>query len=315
MVTGGAGFIGSHMVYRLLKEGNKVTVVDKIAQDQATRLKSLRGNQNFSYLQMDLSKVKYVDLRGFETIIHFAALSDASLGYANPKLDLKNGIFATFTVLDSMRINGIKNVIFSSSSTVYGYPSKIPTSEDSGLLFPVSMYGASKLSSEALISAFCYLYGIRSWIFRFGNVIGGDSSKGVIYDLVKKLMKNSTELEVLGDGEQVKDYIHVDDLIDAILTVFSKTSEKINVFNVGSGILSVKEIVKIILEEMKLKNTVIKYTGGPAGWKGGGWPGDVKKVHYDISKINEVGWKPKILPQDAVRLTVRNMTENMPRNS
>ena len=301
------------MVSRLLIDGNEVRVIDKIPLDQAIRLKSVSNNKKFSYYQRDLSRVETLesDFRGFDAVVHFAASADISLGQKNTDLDLKQGTIVTWKVLEAMRLCNIKRIIFSSSSTVYGFPIKVPTTEDTGMMFPASLYGASKLASEGLISAFCYLYDIKCWIFRFGNVIGNDTARGVIFDLIHKLKKNQDDLEVLGNGEQVKDYINIDDCIDAILHSFSKTSEKINVFNLSSGtILSVKDVVKIILEEMKLKNTRIKYTGGPQGWGGGGWAGDVKIVHYDISKLKKIGWSPKFSSADAVRLAVKGTIEN-----
>lgn len=301
------------MVHRLLNEGHQVRVIDKVPLDKATRLQSITNNKNFNYVQRDLSEIPSLepDLKGYDAVIHFAASADISLGQKNTDLDLKHGTIVTWKVLEAMRLCGIKKIIFSSSSTVYGFPIKVPTTEDTGMMFPASLYGASKLASEAMISAFCYLYDMKCWIFRFGNVIGNDTARGVIFDLVHKLKKNSIELEVLGNGEQVKDYVNIDDCIDAILQSFSKVDEKINVFNLSSGtILSVKDVVKIVLEEMNLKNIKIKYTGGPQGWGGGGWAGDVKIVHYDISKLKKTGWSPKLTSADAVRLAVKGTIKN-----
>lgn len=313
IVTGGAGFIGSHMVHRLLDDGHEVRVIDKISLDQAIRLQSVSSDKKFSYYQRDLSQVETLepDFRGFEAVVHFAASADISLGQKNTDLDLKQGTVVTWKVLEAMRLCNIKRIIFSSSSTVYGFPIKVPTTEDTGMMFPASLYGASKLACEGLISAFCHLFEMKSWIFRFGNVIGNDTARGVIFDLVHKLKKNQDELEVLGNGEQVKDYVNIDDCIGAILHAFSKADEKINVFNLSSGTtLSVKDLVKIILEEMNLENIKIRYTGGPQGWGGGGWEGDVKIVHYDISKLKKIGWSPKLSSADAVRLAVKGTIEN-----
>jgi UDP-glucose 4-epimerase len=313
VVTGGAGFIGSHMTSRLLKNGHDVKVVDKISQDKAIRLQSVIDNNRFSYRQIDLSNSTDLvsEFKGHDTVIHFAASADISLGHKNTDLDLRQGTMVTYHVLEAMRLSRVKEIIFSSSSTVYGYPNKIPTSEDVGLLFPASLYGASKLASEALISAFCYLFDVKSWIFRFGNVIGGDTARGVIYDLVHKLKNNSDELEVLGNGEQLKDYINIDDCIDAMLYTHSKVTDRINAYNLSSGTtLSVKEVVNIILEEMNLNKTKIRYTGGPPGWDGGGWAGDVKIVHYDETKIKNIGWSPKLSSREAVRLAIRGTIQN-----
>lgn len=313
LVTGGGGFIGSHMVKRLLEEGHKVKVVDKIPLDQAVRIKSISENNEFSYSQIDISNSENLDseFSNIDTVVHFAASANISLGQKNTDLDLKQGTFVTQKVLEAMRKNNVKKIIFSSSSTVYGFPTKIPTPEDVGPFLPASLYGASKLASEALISAFCYLYDMKSWMFRFGNVIGNDTARGVIFDLINKLRKNPNELEVLGDGNQVKDFINIDDCIEAILTAYSKTNERVNVFNLSSGTtLSVKEVAKIILEEMNLPNTKTTYTGGFLGWMGGGWPGDVRIVHYDISKIKKTGWQPKFSSADAVRAAVIGTLKN-----
>ena len=307
IVTGGGGFIGSHMVKRLLLDGHTVKVLDKIPLKEVTRLQNIKDSKSFSYSQVDLysSENLATEFEGFDTVVHFAASADISLGQKNTDLDLKQGTIVTQHVLEAMRISGIKKIIFSSSSTIYGFPSKIPTPEDAGLLFPASLYGASKLASEALISAFCYLFEMKSWIFRFGNVVANDAARGVIFDLIHKLKKNSSELEVLGNGEQLKDYIHIDDCINAILHAYTNTNEIVNVFNLSSGTtLSVKEVVEIILEETNLQNVNVKYTDGPAGWQGGGWVGDVRIVHYDISKIKKTGWSPKYTSEEAVRFAV-----------
>lgn len=313
IVTGGAGFIGSHMVSRLLKEGHYVKVIDKIQPDKTTRLSLVMENEKFSYSHLDTydSNELEAELRGYDTVIHFAASGDISLGHKQTDLDLKQGTIVTYKVLEAMRLCGIKKIIYSSSSTIYGFPSKVPTPEDAGMLFPGSLYGASKLASEALISSFCYLFDMKSWIFRFGNVTGNNPPRGIILDLVHKLRKNPAKLEVLGDGEQVKDYININDCLDGILTAFSKTNDRINVFNLSSGTtVSVKEVVKMILQEMNLDNVKINYTGGPPGWDGGGWPGDIKIVHYDISKIKRIGWQPKLSSHEAIRLAIKGTIQN-----
>ncbi|MGI0059325.1 MAG: NAD-dependent epimerase/dehydratase family protein, partial [Nitrosotalea sp.] len=197
IITGGAGFIGSHMVQRLLGDGHEVRVIDKIPLDKAIRLQSVNTNKKFNYCQRDLSQVETLELdfKGFEVVVHFAASADISLGQKNTDLDLKQGTVVTWKVLEAMRLCNIERILFSSSSTVYGFPIKVPTTEDTGMLFPASLYGASKLASEALISAFCYLFNLKCWVFRFGNVIGNDTARGVIFDLVHKLKKNQDELE------------------------------------------------------------------------------------------------------------------------
>lgn len=314
IITGGGGYIGSHMALRLLKEGHEVRVVDKIPLEKAFRLKTVMDNKRFSYSQVEISET--ADLvpifKGFDVVFHFAASADITLGFQQTDLDIKQGSMLTYKVLETMRQAGVKNIIFSSTGTVYGYPTKVPTPEDVGTFLPISLYGASKLTSEGLISAFCYCYGLNGWIFRFGNIIGKDSQRGVIWDLIGKLKKSSSELEVLGDGKQLKDYVYIDDCLDAMLYGYSKSKEKVNVFNIGSDSnLAVKDIAEIIFEETKLKGVKVRFTGGPPGWKGGGWPGDVNLVLYDISRLKKLGWKPRFSSREAVKQAVRETLENV----
>lgn len=309
IITGGAGYIGSHLSSRLLAEGHDIKIIDKIPIEKAIRLKPILKNKRLHYSQLDIARAKNLtsEFDGYDAVVHFAANLDIQLGHRHTDLDLKQGTILTYNVLEAMRLCNIRKIIFPSSSTIYGHASKTPTTEDTGMLFPISLYGAAKLSSEALISAFCYLYDMKSWILRFGTIIGNGMKRGVIFDLVNKLRKNQSDLDVLGDGEQIKDYIHMDDCIDGILHVYKNTSEKINVFNLSSGTtISVKEIVKIILEEMNLSNVRIKYIGGPPGWKKEGWAGNVKFFHYDITKIKKTGWAPKFSSYQAVRLAVKS---------
>ena len=309
LITGGAGFIGSHITLKLLQDGHKVKVIDKKLINYSL-LKKLTLEKRFSYSQINIKNSEDLieEFKGIDIIFHFSASADIALGTSNTFIDVQQGTLVTYAVLEAMRKTSIKRLIFPSSSTVYGYPSKIPTSEDSGLLFPASLYGASKLSSEALIGAFCYLYDMKSWIFRFGNVVGKNVNRGVIIELINKLKKNSSELEVLGNGKQLKDYIYIDDCVDGILFGYQKSHDKINVFNLSSGTtLSVNEVVHLILEEMNLKNTKITLTGGPEGWNGGGWPGDINKVHFDTTKMQNLGWIPKFNSYTAVKKTIQEI--------
>ncbi len=301
------------MAHRLLKQGHTVKIIDKIQQDEAFRLNSIQNNEKLSYLQLDLTTSPSLvsEFKGFDTVIHFAANLDIPLGSKYTDLDLKQGTVVTHKVLETMRINDIKEIIFPSSSTIYGYADQMPTTENTGMLFPISLYGASKLASEALVSAFCHLYDMKSWIFRLGNVIGNYMKRGVIFDLVNKLKKNSTELQILGDGGQSKDYIYIEDCIDGILHAYNNTHERINVFNLSSGTtITVKEIVQIILEEMNMKNAKLEYITGPSGWEGEGWAGEIRSFRYDISKIKKTGWSPKLSSHEAVRLSIKETIQN-----
>ena len=312
-ITGGTGYIGSNIAISLLKSNNYVKILDKESIENQSILEPYLEHPNLTFTQIDIKSTKKLtsELIDIDTVFHFSASADVALGRQNPTLDLNDGTIATSSVLESMRKNNIKKIIFPSSSTVYGFPKNIPTSENDGPCFPVSLYGASKLASEGLISAYCYLYGFQSWIFRFGNIIGKNVKRGVIIELFKKLKKNSSELDILGDGNQIKDYIYINDCVDAILFAFKNSNDKINYFNLSTGEqLSVKELVEILLTSLDLKNTKLNYAGGIPGWNGGGWPGDVNLIHYDISKILSLGWKPELTSKEAVKLAIKDLINN-----
>lgn len=307
LVTGGAGFIGSNLVRYLLKKHYQVTVFDKIKKEKAVRLLPIINDITYETVDLknyDETRDRFDD---FDTIAHFSASADIAIGKGNTRIDFDEGILVTYNILEIMKEKNCNKIVFPSSSTIYGNFSKIPTSEDAGMLFPTSLYGAAKLSSEALISAYCHLFGIRSWIFRLGNVVGGDMTRGVIMDFIKKLKNNPNQLEILGDGNQEKDFIHIDDCIEAMLFALTNSNDIVNVFNLGTGsTTSVKKIAKMVIEELQLDNVVIKFTGGKSGW-----PGDAPLVHYDISKIEKIGWKPKFLSDMAVRLAIQKTVSNL----
>lgn len=304
-ITGGAGFIGSNLTKRLLRDNHEVTIFEKSPKKDAWRLQTILDKIDYREIDIsDLERLK-IELINFDVVAHFAASADIALGRTKTDMDLKEGTINTYNVLESMRINKIEKIIFPSSSTIYGDFYKIPTPEDTGMLLPLSLYGASKLASEALISAFCNLFKMKAWIFRFGNVVGSDLTRGVIKELIQKLRNNSNELEILGDGLQQKDFINIDDCLDGILFVFQHSKDSINVFNLSSGTTtSVNKIAKMILEEMDLKNVQLKYTGGKSGW-----PGDAPMVHFDISKIKRLGWIPKYTSDESVRMAIKGTLE------
>lgn len=301
IITGGAGFIGSNLAKKLLLDGHNVTIFDKVSSNDAKRLQPILDRIDYRQIDIsDLNKLKE-ELTNFDVVCHFSASADIALGRIRTDIDLKEGAINTYNVLEAMRINNIKKIIFPSSSTVYGDFYRTPTTEDTGMMFPLSLYGASKLAAEGYISAFCHLFQMQGWIFRFGNVVGSDLTRGVIKELIAKLHQNPKELEVLGDGLQQKDFINIDDCLDGILFAFEHSNEIINVFNLSSGTTtSVNKIVYMILEEMNLKDVKINYTGGKSGW-----PGDHPLVHFDITKFKKLGWQPKYLSDEAVRMAIR----------
>ena len=246
-------------------------------------------------------------MAGNELVFHLAAISDIRRGVADTRLDLEQGTIATHNVLESMRLNDVKKILFSSSNVVYGEVTKMPTPEDYGPLLPISFYAASKLAGEALITAYCHNFGFQCWIYRFGNIVGSRATHGIVYDFYHKLKQNPKELEVLGDGQQSKPYLEVSDCIEALVFGILNGSQPVNVFNLGTdGATSVKTIVKIVLEEMQLRDVEIKYTGGKRGWAG-----DIPTVRLDSSKIRNLGWQSKYSSDEAVRLACQSILKSL----
>jgi len=305
-VTGGAGFIGSHLVDKLVNMGS-VTVYDNFSAGKKEYIESHLDKKGFSFVQSDLLEPDHVAtaVKQCDVVFHLAANPEVRAGIRNTDLDLKQGIIATYNVLEAMRLNGIKKSVFASSSTVYGETSVQPVPEDYGPLQPISLYGAGKLGGEGLITAFCHLFNMQVWIFRFANVVGTRATHGVIFDFINKLRQNPAELEILGDGTQEKPYIHVEDCVDGILYGFQNSNGQVNVFNLGPpSTTSVSTIGRMLAEEMGLANVEFKCTGGNRGW-----PGDVPLVCLDTSRMEKLGWKPKYTSDEAVRRAIREILE------
>ncbi len=303
LITGGAGFIGSHLVDKLMRTNNELVVLDNLSSGRKENIGKYFRNKKFKLHKVDLLNddiTKYFS--GVDEIWHFAANPIVRITSENTDLHVKQGILVTYKILEAMKKNDVKRIMFASSSTVYG-EAKIPTPESHTTL-PISLYGASKLSCEAIISAYCHTFGFQAWIFRFANVIGPRLSHGIIFDFVNKLKKNEKELEILGDGNQKKSYIFVNDCIEAMLLLKNKSNEKINVFNVGSeDWITVKEIAKIVCDKTNL-NPKFKFTGTDRGWKG-----DIPLMLLDISKLKKLGFKPKHNSKEAVIKTVESILE------
>ena len=303
-VTGGAGFIGSHLVDRLVNMG-AVTVYDNLSSGKKEFIEQHLGRKDFQFAQADLLEFNTLKevMRGHDIIFHMAANPEARAGIKDTDLDLKQGTTATYNILEAMRINDIKKLVFASSSTVYGETPAEPVPEDYGPLLPISLYGASKLACEGLISAFCHLFNMQAWIFRFANVVGSRTTHGVIFDFINKLRQNPKELEILGDGTQEKPYIHTEDCVDGLLHGFQHSNNQVNVFNLGcSSTTKVSIIAQMLAEEMGLPDVKFKYTGGNRGW-----PGDAPQVRFNISKMGKLGWKPKYTSDEAVRKAIKDI--------
>ena len=303
-VTGGAGFIGSHLVDALMGKGYVVTVYDNLSSGRMDFIEHHIGKKNFSFIEADLLDQKKLRecLEGYDVVFHLAANPDVRLGVEKPDV-AKQDIIATYNLLDVMRLKNVKRIVFSSSSTVYGETPPIPLSEDYGPLLPISVYGAAKLASEGLVSSFCHTFDMQAWIFRFANVVGLRCTHGVIFDFINKLRKNPEELEILGDGRQRKSYLYVSDCVDGMLFGFENAKDQINLFNLGSdGATEVNRIAEMVVDEMKLGDVRFKYTGGKRGWKG-----DVPRFQFDISKIKKLGWMPRYDSDDAVRMAIKDL--------
>ena len=301
MITGGAGFIGSHLSEKLIKNGNDVVVLDNLSSGFKSNLKFSLDKKNFRLIIDDLKNKKETSsyLKDIETVFHMAADPEVRTGFANPELAYEQNILNTYNLLENIRKSKVKQIVFASSSVVYGEPDIIPTPESYGPLMPISIYGGTKLACEGLISAYCSNYGIKGTIVRFANVVGSRGRHGVTWDFIKKLKMNEKQLDVLGNGKQTKSYIHVNDCIDGFLFSANQKNENVDIFNIGNiDKTNVLEIASIITKSMNLKNVDIVTSGGTND--GRGWVGDVKKMQLDISKIINLGWKPKLNSNSAI---------------
>jgi len=311
LITGGAGFIGSHLIDTLLTKENTITVLDNLTTGTPQNIQQWLGNPNLTFIKADLLNpvaLKKLEPNHYDTIFHLAANPEVKIGATNPKIHFQQNITATHNLLETIRKSNSKpTLVFTSTSTVYGEPTKIPTPENYAPLKPISTYGASKLACEALISAYAHTYNFKAIIIRLANIVGPRSQHGVVHDFIQKLNKNPNKLEILGDGTQNKSYLYITDCINAILLTLQKSKEQVNIYNIGSeDQTTVTEIAKIITQEMGIKNVKFKFTGGVDG--GRGWKGDVKNMLLDISKLKTHEWKPKYNSQQAITKTVKHLT-------
>lgn len=314
VVTGGAGFIGSHLVDHLMRQGYHVIVLDNLSSGKMEYLRNWLDHKHFEFHKVDLRDVSSFNdlLRDIHVVFHFAANPEVRIGAQKPQDIWDNNVIATYNLLEVMRAQKVPFLVFASSSTVYGEASKIPTPEDYGPLEPISIYGASKLACEAMISGYAFTFKIRSLVLRFANIIGSRLRHGVIYDFIMKLKKNPNVLEILGDGSQRKSYLHVSDTVNATMHLFNtfQDSDKVyDVYNVGSDDwVTVKEIAEIVSKAMNLAPK-FHFTGGVEG--GRGWIGDVKYMLLDIEKLKSTGWRPKMSSKEAVERTAKELVSEL----
>jgi UDP-glucose 4-epimerase len=305
VVTGGAGFIGSHLVDALVARGEKVVVVDSLAAGSRGNL-ARHGKDTIRLVESDLLGEGWQEaFAGAGRVYHLAADPDVRQSAMCPESQLRNNIIATYRVLEAMRTHEVREIVFTSTSTVYGDARVIPTTENYTPLEPISVYGATKLACEAMISAYCHSFSMQGWIYRFANIIGERSGHGVIRDLIGKLHQDPRHLEILGDGMQTKSYLEVNACVEAMLFAAGHAHDRVNIFNIGSeDWIDVKTIADIIVAEMGLSGVEYHFTGGERGWVG-----DVPRMQLSVDRLRSFGWTPRIGSRESVRQAVRVMVK------
>jgi UDP-glucose 4-epimerase len=308
LVTGAAGFIGSHMVDRLLSAGHNVVGFDNLSTGQRRFLEGALPNPRFAFHQADLLDRNSLAqaMQGAEMVIHFAANADVRFGTEHPRKDLDQNTIATWNVLEAMRQQeNCKRIVFSSTGSVYGEPEIFPTPETCPFPIQTSLYGASKLAAEGLIQAYCEGFGMQSYIFRFVSILGERYSHGHVFDFYKQLSEQPQELHVLGNGHQRKSYLYVQDCIDAIVLALDRANAKVNIFNLGTDeFCEVNDSIGWICEHLGL-HPKLTYSGGERGWVG-----DSPFIFLDCSRIRALGWRPKLTIQQAVLATIKYVSAN-----
>jgi len=302
MVTGCAGFIGSNLVDFFLKKKYYIVGIDNLSTGNIKNLEVALKNKKFTFYKCDLLKSRKINkyFKNIDLVIHLSANADVRFGPKHPRKDLEQNLLVTTNVLEAMRINNVKKIAFSSTGSVYGEAKKFPTPENADFPIQTSLYGASKLSCEAFISAYVESFKMKAWIFRFVSILGPRYSHGHVIDFYRSLKKNSKLLKVLGDGNQRKSYLYIEDCIKAIYTALSKANKKINIFNLGTNdYVEVKKSIKFICNELNLKPQV-QYKGRKRGWIG-----DNPFIFLDTKKIRSLGWKPKLSIEKSIIKTVK----------
>jgi UDP-glucose 4-epimerase len=305
-VAGGAGFIGSHLVRRLLLRPQAAVVVyDNFSSGRGWHLKEMAGSDRLRVVEQDLKQLDPLTkaMAGSDTVFHFASNPDIARAATQPDIDFWEGTYLTQNLLEAMRINGVSRLIYASGSGVYGDVGTTAVGENHSPLRPISTYGASKLACEALIGAYCHLFAIHGAAFRFANVVGPRQTHGVAYDFIRRLLHEPAQLEILGDGRQSKSYIHVDDVLDALLLLDDGGWRGFDEFNVATeDYVTVREIAELVRKPLGLGEVAYRYTGGDRGWKG-----DVPVIRFDTSKIRGRGWANRRTSVEALRDSIESM--------
>lgn len=311
-IVGGAGFIGSHFSDQLLANPGvqSVTVYDNLSSGREWHFRRHLADPRFRFVKGDVKDLQTLKaaMDGSEVVIHLASNPDIALAATQPDIDFREGTYLTERVVEAMRLTSAKRILYASGSGVFGDLGMVEADEDYGPLLPISTYGASKLAGEALISSYCHMFDLTACVFRFGNVVGPRQTHGVGFDFVRSLRKQPDRLRILGDGKQSKSYIHVEDVVAAVLFANEKTTRKYQAYNVATGdYITVTEIAEVALECLGLDRFKVKfeYTGGDRGWKG-----DVAVVRLNTDRIRALGWQCKRNSREALRDSINALVRD-----
>jgi len=311
MVIGGAGFIGSHLVKSLLNEvaENNVTVFDNFSSGKMWHLDEVKTDKNVNIIKGDVKELNALEeaMKEMNVVYHFASNPDIAKAVTQPDIDFWEGTYLTNNVLEAMRLNDVRKLIYASGSGVYGDVKFVDIEEDYSPMLPISTYGASKLSGEALICSYCHMFSLSACAFRFANVVGPNQTHGVGYDFVKKLTATPEELQILGDGTQNKHYIYITDVVNAMTLLEKRGPMGFSYYNVAPlDSITVTEIAEIVVDIMGLNNVRFNYTGGDRGWKG-----DVPMVRLSSEKIRNIGWSNRFTSKEAIAESVKRIYEDV----
>ena len=307
LITGCAGFIGSSLTDRLLKNGHEVVGIDNFSTGQREFLAEANQSSNFRLVNVDLLDKEAIKpaFEGIDEVFHLAANADVRFGTDHTHKDLEQNTIATFHVLEAMRAHGVKRIAFSSTGSIYGEAAQIPTPENVAFPIQTSLYGASKLAAEGLIQAYAEGFGFQAYIFRFVSILGERYTHGHVFDFYKQLLENPDELYILGNGQQRKSYLYIQDCLDAMLYAMEHANDKVNIFNLGTDeYCQVNDSIGLISEYLGL-NPKRVYQGGERGWIG-----DNPFIFLDTKKIRDLGWSPKLTIHQGIVQTIKYLSEN-----
>jgi len=311
-IAGGAGCIGSHFTDALLYDNNQVTIYDNFSSGKEWHYEHHKYNNNLKVIKGNIEdfNLLYNSIKDHDVVIHLASNPDISKAISTPDIDFWQGTVLTNYILEAMRVSKVNRLLYASGSGVYGDIGEKEGNEFTTLLKPISTYGASKLAGESLINSYCYMFGISACAFRFGNVVGARQTHGVGLDFTKRLLKDPSNLKILGDGNQSKSYIHVSDVVSAVLLINKKLNTSFDVYNVATlDYITVNEIAQIVMECLDIKSTNFIYTGGNRGWAG-----DVPIVRLSTSKIRNQGWNNKFSTRKAIKQSILDMLPDIKLN-